>query len=221
MTRILLATAAAIALAACTGSSDEAVDGDDVRVAVPDTDGQTVAGYGGNDVAERGTAPASNRLTMNDSTMMMQTAFDVMNSAGRSIGTATITDTESGVDVALDLTSIPAGSHAIHFHETGSCDTPDFTSAGGHYNPGGVNHGFEAATPRPHAGDMRNFEAPQSGVVKTTVRNERVSLSSRDGFAPLYDGNGTALIIHAKADDYESQPSGAAGARIACAVISR
>ena len=155
-----------------------------------------------------------------DNTAEMESAsYDVLNSAGRSIGTVTIADTVDGVDVTLNVNAIPEGEHAIHFHETGTCDGPDFTSAGGHYNPSGTNHGFEAAAPNPHAGDMRNFDAPQSGVVRTTLSNDRVSLSARDGMAPLRDANGTALIIHAGADDYRSQPSGAAGGRIACAVI--
>ena len=150
---------------------------------------------------------------------MERASYDVVNSSGIGIGTVLIVDTVVGVDVALDVNDIPEGEHAIHFHENGTCDGPDFTSAGGHYNPGGTNHGFEAAAPNPHAGDMRNFEAPQSGRVQTILSNERVSLSERDGMAPLRDGNGTALIIHAGADDYQSQPSGAAGGRIACAVI--
>lgn len=120
----------------------------------------------------------------------------------------------------LDVTAIPEGAHAIHFHTNGTCDLPDFTSAQGHYNPMDVNHGFESTAPNPHAGDMRNFDAPASGVVKTQISNERVSLSDRDGFAPLFDTDNTALIIHASADDYVTQPTGAAGGRIACAVIA-
>lgn len=150
---------------------------------------------------------------------MERGTFDVKNASGMTIGTVLIADTMDGVDVTLDVTAIPEGNHAIHFHENGTCDGPEFTSAGGHYNPTDRNHGFDAPSPSPHAGDMRNFDAPQSGVVQTTVANERVSLSMREGMAPLRDANGTALIIHAEADDYTSQPAGAAGARIACAVI--
>lgn len=146
--------------------------------------------------------------------------FDVINISGSPIGTVTISDEDAGgVTLSLDVTSIPQGSHAIHFHENGRCDIPDFKSAGGHYNPMEVNHGFESEAPNPHAGDMRNFDAPMSGVVQTDIRNERVSLSDREGLAPLYDEDGTALIIHASADDYMTQPTGAAGGRIACAVI--
>lgn len=186
---ILLTTA--LALMACNGT-DETFDISSNEVAA---DVQTVA------------------------TLMSQ-SISILNSSGNEIGTATIMDEpEGGVMISLDVTSIPEGSHAIHFHETGACDTPDFKSAGGHYNPSSANHGFQSTAPNPHAGDMRNFDAPMSGVVQTNIRNERVTLSPRDGLAPLIDANGTALIIHAAADDYETQPTGAAGGRIACAVI--
>ena len=200
-------------LAACGGADADRADAD--RPAPPamipteaDTPNRQAVNSYGSDPMQR------------DAPSMMKRSFDVVNSSGNAIGTVTIADTADGVDVMLDVTAIPAGPHAIHFHEVGSCDGPDFTSAGGHYNPSGVNHGFEASAPNPHAGDMRNFDAPRSGVVKTTLDNERVSLSERTGMAPLMDANGTALIIHAGADDYQSQPSGAAGGRIACAVIA-
>lgn len=153
--------------------------------------------------------------------VLMSETFEVINSSGLPIGTVTITDEEvGGVTVSLDVTAIPEGPHAIHFHENGSCGLPDFTSAGGHYNPTGNNHGFDAESPNPHAGDMPNITAPMSGVVQTEVRNERVTLTERAGFAPLFDADNTAMIIHAGADDYETQPTGAAGGRIACAVIA-
>jgi len=165
-------------------------------------------------------ADAQQMITeMSESRAMERGTFEVKNSSGFTIGTAMIADTMDGVDVTLDLTSIPEGNHAIHFHETGTCDGPDFKSAGGHYNPANVNHGFDAPSPRPHAGDMRNFDAPASGVVQQTIENARVSLAGYGDRAPLRDANGSALIIHAEPDDYETQPTGAAGARIACAVI--
>lgn len=192
MKNLILATTA-IALVACNGTEETS----DLSTIEAATDTQTVAN-------------------------LMSQSVSVMNSAGSEIGTATITDeAEGGVMIRLEVTSIPEGSHAIHFHETGTCDTPDFMSAGGHYNPSSANHGFQSTAPNPHAGDMRNFDAPMSGVVQTDIRNERVTLSPRDGLAPLFDANGTALIIHAAADDYETQPTGAAGGRIACAVITR
>lgn len=174
---------------------------------------------------ETGSEAASETLTLQNApeqtTGLMTQKFAVINTAGIEIGEVTITDqTAGGVMLDLDVTAIPEGSHAIHFHTNGACDLPDFTSAGGHYNPMDVNHGFDSAAPNPHAGDMRNFDAPPSGVVKTQISNERVSLSDRNGFAPLFDADNTALIIHASADDYVTQPTGAAGSRIACGVIA-
>lgn len=152
---------------------------------------------------------------------LLTQSFEIMNASGNMIGSLTVMDmAEGGVTVRLDATAIAEGDHAVHFHEVGSCDLPDFNSAGDHYDPSGVNHGFNSTAPNPHAGDMRNISAPMSGVVQTDIRNERVTLSPRDGHAPLFDANGTAFIIHAAADDYETQPAGAAGSRIACAVIA-
>ena len=228
MTRMILLSTAALALCACgsPAADDDTfgnLESDNVATAAQKEVGQVAQGYGGNDMADRDGADTQMQAAaerLEDMSMMMTRSFDVINSAGRSIGNITIADIDEGVRVDIEVTSIPPGEHAVHFHEVGRCDTPDFKSAGGHYNPGGVNHGFEADMPRPHAGDMRNVEAPNSGVVSVRVLNERVSLSPREGFAPLLDSNGTAFIMHAKADDYESQPSGAAGDRIACAVIA-
>lgn len=150
--------------------------------------------------------------------VMMTKTYPIQNAGGYDLGEVTIKDVADGVEVMVSVNSLPEGTSAIHFHETGTCDGPDFTSAGGHYNPDNVSHGKNTGS-GPHAGDMDNFDVPVSGMVTFTRMNKMVSLSERDGFAPLLDDNGTALIIHAEADDYESQPSGAAGARIACAVI--
>ncbi|MGB6230423.1 MAG: superoxide dismutase family protein [Litorimonas sp.] len=193
----------ALLLTACGSGQPEVVD-------APDTPSAPIV------QSERTTVPAAPTQAT-----LMERRFDVMNSAGREIGTATIRDVEgAGIVMQLAATSLPEGSRAIHFHEIGSCDAPSFTSAGGHYNPGGHNHGFDAEAPNPHAGDMPNFTVPASGMVDVEIENDRVTLSERDGLAPLLDANGTALIIHAEADDYRTQPTGAAGARIACAVIA-
>lgn len=183
-----------------------------------------LAACGGTE-AETGTETAPGSMTMPKEAAsmpgLMSQSFAVINTSGVEIGEVTITDQAAGgVMLDLDVTAIPAGSHAIHFHTNGTCDLPGFTSSGGHYNPMDTNHGFDASAPNPHAGDMLNFEAPASGVVKTQISNERVSLSIRDGFAPLFDADSTALIIHASSDDYITQPTGAAGGRIACAVIT-
>jgi superoxide dismutase, Cu-Zn family len=102
-------------------------------------------------------------------------------------------------------------------HQTGRCDAPSFESAGGHYAPMKRQHGF-LASGGPHAGDMTNVQVVGSAV-SVQEFNPFVTLSG--GEAPLLDQDGSALVIHAKADDYSTQPSGDAGARIACAVVQR
>ncbi|WP_017930833.1 superoxide dismutase family protein [Robiginitomaculum antarcticum] len=154
-----------------------------------------------------------------DPAKMMSRSFPLMNASGNQIGNVIIKDVANGVDFTVKSSSLIEGTSAIHFHETGSCEGPAFTSAGGHYNPTGVMHGKDTST-GPHAGDMENIDVPVSGMVDVTRTNTKVSLVGRDGLPALLDTNGSAFIIHAGADDYKSQPSGAAGSRIACAVIA-
>lgn len=141
-----------------------------------------------------------------------------VNTDGRQVGTATLLQTPGGVLVAVDVTGLPPGAHALHFHQAGRCDgASGFESAGGHYAPHGKRHGFEVAGGA-HAGDMPNQFVPADRRLVAQVFNPNVSL--RSGAAALKDRDGSALIIHAGADDYESQPSGDAGGRLACAIIA-
>jgi len=139
-------------------------------------------------------------------------SFPIMNADGEEIGKIDITPLEkAGVDLDISVEGLTPGSHAMHFHEFGRCDAPNFKSAGGHYNPEDVAHGQ-------HAGDMMNVNVASDGTGRFEVTNGKVNLTT--GSLPaLMDSDGTALIIHAGADDYTSQPSGAAGPRVACAVI--
>lgn len=142
-------------------------------------------------------------------------SLDIRDVDGAIVGVLTLTSNDTGgteVDVKLNNVSDGAGVHAMHFHEVGACDAPSFTSSGGHYNPAVVPHGQ-------HAGDMMNINVNESGSGEFKVTNDRVSISGQGGKPALMDNDGSALIIHAKGDDYTSQPSGAAGPRIACAVI--
>ncbi len=138
---------------------------------------------------------------------------------GKTIGKATLRQAPHGVLLAVKLTDIPEGTHALHIHEKGSCASPDFKSAGGHFNPAGGSHGFLSGDDH-HAGDMPNFEAPASGAVTVERINARVSLIEGRSNS-LFGPEGTALVIHSGADDYRSQPSGDAGKRIACGVIKK
>ena len=142
------------------------------------------------------------------------------NTAGAPIGTAQLTQDNSGaVFVEIASISLPAGVHGIHFHEVGKCDvgtTPAFSSAGGHYNPMAKQHGLENPN-GPHAGDNPNITIPESGVGRVSFSTDRVSLTP--GTASLLDADGSALVIHATADDQVSNPAGNSGARIACGVV--
>jgi Cu-Zn family superoxide dismutase len=135
---------------------------------------------------------------------------------GKEVGTATLTDTPSGVLIRLDLTSVPAGNHAFHIHAVGKCEPPDFKSAGGHFNPDKTEHGLENPE-GPHAGDMPNIHVPADGTLNVEVLNVDAALS---GDFALLDEDGAALVIHAGPDDYRTDPAGDAGARIACGVIA-
>ena len=133
---------------------------------------------------------------------------------GKDLGKVTLIAVPTGVLLALDLTDMPPGDHGFHIHGIGKCDTPDFKSAGGHFNPEEDEHGIlnEAG---PHAGDMPNIHVPASGKLRVEVLNQSVNLGMG-----LLAGEGTAIVIHQGPDDYISNPAGDAGPRIACGVIS-
>ncbi|MGF1593318.1 MAG: superoxide dismutase family protein [Kiloniellaceae bacterium] len=131
---------------------------------------------------------------------------------GNSVGTVELTETPHGTLLIINLENLPEGIHAFHVHETGSCEPP-FTSAGGHFNPTDAKHGMEAPDGM-HAGDMPNIYVPASGEVRLEVFNAQLTLSDE-----LLDDDGAAIVVHAGADDYRSDPAGDAGDRIACGVI--
>jgi Cu-Zn family superoxide dismutase len=152
-------------------------------------------------------------------------SVSMKNNQGEEIGTIQLTETKSGVMMNLQLSGLTAnGEHAFHIHETADCSPQDsFTNAGGHYNPMQKAHGMKHPEGQ-HAGDMPNLKPNKDGDINTTVLNLHVTMLDEMEDAhrsPLFDDNGSALVIHAGADDHMSQPSGAAGARIACGEITK
>lgn len=137
---------------------------------------------------------------------------------GNRVGSVELKQTANqGVWLAVKIDKLPPGEHAFHIHETGKC-AGDFKSAGGHYAPEGHKHGV-LVEGGPHAGDIPNLHVPADG--KLTVEIFAPNVSLKKGVAnTLFDDDGSSFIVHEGADDYKSQPSGAAGDRIACGVIS-
>jgi Cu-Zn family superoxide dismutase len=144
---------------------------------------------------------------------------DLKDAKGESVGTATLSDAKGGgVAIKLDVKNLPPGEHALHVHSVAKCEAPGFTSAGPHFNPEHKKHGLENPE-GPHAGDMPNFTVGAKGTAKTTINDPRVTLG--DGENSVFANGGTALVIHAKADDLKTDPSGNAGDRIACGPITK
>jgi superoxide dismutase, Cu-Zn family len=135
---------------------------------------------------------------------------------GAEVGKVTLTTTPSGVLISLDLTAFPAGEHAFHIHAVGKCEPPKFESAGPHFNPDSTKHGLMSPE-GPHAGDMPNLHVPEGGKLQVEVLNPTVTLSAESA---LLDEDGSAIVVHAGADDYQTDPAGNAGDRIACGVIA-
>ena len=148
-------------------------------------------------------APTSSTVTVN-----------LVNRDNMPVGTATIEEAVKGVKISLDLKNMPPGERAIHFHEKGECLAPEFKTAGDHFAPTNKEHGHKSKK-GPHAGDMKNITVGKDGTLKTDFINAYVDLKSGSPTNIM----GKALVIHAAADDYVSQPAGNAGDRIACAVI--
>jgi superoxide dismutase, Cu-Zn family len=145
-------------------------------------------------------------------------AAEVKDAKGAVIGTATLTEVPGGIRVLLEARGLPPGPKGVHIHEVGRCEPPAFTSAGGHFNPGGKKHGLENPE-GPHAGDLPNITVGPDGAGRLESMNDRVTLGG--GPTSLLDADGSALVIHAGPDDFKTDPAGNSGVRIACGVITK
>lgn len=128
-------------------------------------------------------------------------------------GTVSFTEADGMVRIAAHVEGVEPGAHGLHVHQTGDCSAADFTSAGGHFNPAGVPHGGPDDAER-HAGDLGNIEVGEDGVGHLELSSEQLTVAAGD-----FSVVGRAVILHEGTDDLVSQPTGAAGGRLACGVV--
>ncbi|WP_407353606.1 superoxide dismutase family protein [Luteimonas sp. R10] len=195
--RVLLLTPALLALAACTPSGDPATEAE-IAAETAESE-QTAEPVPEAPMTTAATAQATLQPTAGNETS----------------GELTFTAEDGAIRISGEVRGLPAGSvHGFHVHETGDCSAPDATSAGGHFSPHGNDHG-RVGHGEHHAGDTDNITANAEGVAMVDTRLEGATLG--DGAATDIAGKG--VIVHADPDDYTSQPTGNAGARLACGVI--
>jgi superoxide dismutase, Cu-Zn family len=136
---------------------------------------------------------------------------------GKSIGTANLREQAGGVVIQLQVKGLSPGLHAIHVHAVGKCEAPAFASAGGHFNPAEKKHGLKNPD-GPHAGDLPDLYVTKNGSGRYEALTDAITLKS--GSSAIFDADGSAIVIHASADDNTSDPAGNSGDRIACGVIT-
>jgi Cu-Zn family superoxide dismutase len=137
---------------------------------------------------------------------------DLVSSSGAVLGTVRVFSEPTGVTLRIDAAGVPAGQHGVHVHSTGRCDPPGFTSAGPHWNPGERKHGHRNPAGF-HMGDLGNLGVGADGKLVAGLLVPQATVDA------LRDADGAALVLHAKADDEVTDPSGNSGDRIACAVL--
>lgn len=142
---------------------------------------------------------------------------EIIDTKGKKIGIASFIPGGKGVRIAVQVTGLTPGKHGIHIHEFGKCDPPDFKSAGGHFNPIKHKHGLDNPMGY-HNGDMQNINIDKDGTGSTVIENNMVSLGTSEN--SLLKSGGTAIVIHAKADDQKTDPSGKSGDRVYCGIIT-
>ena len=197
--RHLVIGTAALALAACTNTT--ATESDNVAAAgVALTDNGQVAGANA-----RPALPTSGGATA-----QLRTAD------GKDVGTVTASADQRGTTFTVDARMMPVGVKGIHVHSVGKCEGPAFTSAGPHWNPTAMQHGKDNPA-GPHRGDLPNLDIGQGGTGTVTFTVPGATIGGADG---LLDSDGAAFVVHAKADDYKTDPSGNSGDRIACGVFT-
>ena len=142
---------------------------------------------------------------------------NLADASGVSKGRATVSTADGGVRVVVEATGLTPGAHGLHLHTVGRCDGPDFTSAGPHWNPTGKMHGRDNPAGL-HWGDLPNLIVGTDGTGRLEATIAEAKLTG--GSMPLLDADGAAIVVHAAADDYKTDPSGNSGRRVACGVFT-
>jgi Cu-Zn family superoxide dismutase len=163
----------------------------------------------------------ANDISSNDAMMpgnaVAGQSFALADAAGKSLGSVSVGEGAGGLTLTVTASGMPAGTHGIHLHEKGLCDGPKFESAGKHWNPASKQHGRDNPQGA-HLGDLANLTVGGDGTATASFTVAGAAMAS--GANMLADADGTSLVVHAKPDDYKTDPSGNSGDRIACAVLA-
>jgi Cu-Zn family superoxide dismutase len=146
-----------------------------------------------------------------------QATAELKDKDGKAVGVATFRESSGGVTVDVNVKGLTPGLHAVHVHAVGRCDAPAFTSAGGHFNPAQKKHGYKSPEGA-HAGDLPNMLVAKDGTGRFESFTDGMTL--KPGATSVFDKDGSALVIHAGVDDNITDPTGNAGDRAACGVIT-
>jgi superoxide dismutase, Cu-Zn family len=146
-----------------------------------------------------------------------QATAELRDKDGKAVGVATFRESSGGVTVDLNVKGLTPGLHAVHVHAVGKCEAPAFTSAGGHFNPAQKKHGYKSPEGA-HAGDLPNMLVAKDGTGRFESFTDGMTL--KPGATSVFDKDGSALVIHAGVDDNVTDPTGNAGDRAACGIIT-
>jgi superoxide dismutase, Cu-Zn family len=146
-----------------------------------------------------------------------QATAELKDKDGKAVGVATFRESSGGVTVDLNVKGLTPGLHAVHVHAVGKCEAPAFTSAGGHFNPAQKKHGYKSPEGA-HAGDLPNMLVAKDGTGRFESFTDGMTL--KPGATSVFDKDGSALVIHAGVDDNVTDPTGNAGDRAACGIIT-
>ena len=169
------------------------------------------------ETAANDVASANDAAAMNESAPAAATTAQLVDANGKAIGQVAMSEDSNGVTLKVTVAGLPAGTHGVHLHEKGVCEGPKFESAGAHWNPASKQHGRDNPMGA-HLGDLANMDAAEGAEASSTYQVAGVAMGGTGNV--LADADGSSLVVHAKADDYKTDPSGNSGDRIACAVLA-